>query len=643
MSKKKVKATNTPSGATTVQASSKPVNSAIIAPNPMLKLDYYVLAGIALLSLIIYGISMQYGYVLDDLMMIQENKFTNKGFAGILDHFTNESMTGYFGEQKDLLPGNRYRPLSLATFALERGITGGLNPGLSHIINIVLYVMSCFFIFRLLQVLIKDYSATHPNSLLNKAHISMLPIVATLLYVAHPLHVEAVANIKGRDEIMCMLFSVLALSSFYRHAATGITKQLMWGCIYYLLALLSKENAITFIAIIPLTIYVFYGRNYLKSLAPLLLTTVTYLAWRFAVSGVPELGKEANDLLNNPFFGMKTGERPATVMYTLLLYVKLLIFPHPLTHDYYPYAIPKMNFGNWQVWLSIVIYIAMLSYALVKIVKQEIVGYGILFYLITLTIVSNLVINVGTFMNDRFMYMPSLGFCIVLAYGIIWISTKINESQTSKIIIALSAIIILPYTLRSLTRVPDWENTITLNKSTFPTSEGSGRANSFMSTALYQEAKSPDLTTNQRLALLTEARPYAKRALEIIPNYLSGSVMLAGIAGEIFTIDRKVEPLLDDFYQIAISRPDVNKEDSPDGKLSSFLTKYLDYLNSSIVGDERLRSYYVKTITDIAKVKDRNVMLWGQRIGEIALEGFPNDPDIMRAINVLNNKLNGRG
>ena len=67
----------------------------------------------------LYFQGIDYGYVLDDTIVIKDNQFTSKGAAGVWDILTNESMTGYFGEQKNLVQGSRYRPLSLVTFALE--------------------------------------------------------------------------------------------------------------------------------------------------------------------------------------------------------------------------------------------------------------------------------------------------------------------------------------------------------------------------------------------------------------------------------------------------------------------------------------------------------------------------------------------
>ncbi len=110
-----------------------------------------------LLAFAIYHQSLHFGYVLDDSMVIEENRFTKKGFAGVDSIFTTESMVGYFGQQRDLVAGGRYRPMSIATFAAEVGVLkmvrGGsdwknwLSPRLSHAINILLYGLTGSLVF----------------------------------------------------------------------------------------------------------------------------------------------------------------------------------------------------------------------------------------------------------------------------------------------------------------------------------------------------------------------------------------------------------------------------------------------------------------------------------------------------------------
>jgi len=112
---------------------------------------------IMMLSFALYHVCIPFGYVLDDLMVVSGNEYTKKGFDGIWDILTTESFEGYFGEKKELVQGNRYRPLSIITFAIEHGILGELNPKVSHIINIILYGFTCILIMMVLTMLFRNF------------------------------------------------------------------------------------------------------------------------------------------------------------------------------------------------------------------------------------------------------------------------------------------------------------------------------------------------------------------------------------------------------------------------------------------------------------------------------------------------------
>ena len=234
--------------------------------------------------------------------------------------------------------------------------------------------------------------------------------------------------------------------------------------------------------------------------------TLLYLMIRFSYSGVPKISEVSKDIMNNPFLGMTFIEKMSTIFYTLGKYVVLLIFPHPLTHDYYPYAIPKMNIGNPYVLASLALYIFMVLYAVKYFFRKNIETYSIVYYLLTLSIVSNIIVNLGTFMNDRFIFMASVGFCIFLVHILTEKVQKLPFSFSKYVSFSLLGIFIIFYAFKTYSRVPDWENALTLNKSAIKVSKNSARANSFMATALYNDYKEKEKSPiPEKLAILKEA------------------------------------------------------------------------------------------------------------------------------------------
>lgn len=594
--------------------SAETTTKAVAAPWQMTdgfwKSQGWKVAVLLLFGFVLYYQTARYGYVLDDTIVITDNKFTKKGFGGIYEILTTESMTGYFGAQQNLVQGNRYRPLSLVTFAMEYGIFNELKPGVSHVINILLYILSCVFIFRLFQLLMPD----------KKPLMGWLDIgfAAALLYLVHPIHVEAVANIKGRDEVMAMLFSLLSLYLFVLHYLYGKNKRYLYAAlISYFLGLLSKENTITFAAVVPLTLWVF-GKDHRSkawnSLAWLILVSFIYLMIRFPISGVPQLNQKITDIMNNPFLEMSGGEKLATILYTLGLYIKLLIVPYPLTHDYYPYAIPIMNWAKWQVWLSLALYGGMAWWGWKQIKAKELSGYAIGFYLITLTIVSNIVINLGTFMNDRFIYMPSLGFCLLVAWAIWKAGEKWSQQIKEGAQVVMLSVPILAFAFLSFIRVPDWETALSLNESAMRVSGNSARANSFMATALFNEFKETTDVARKK-SLLQEAMPYAKKAADIIPNYYNANLMMAGIAGETYNMNKELGPLLRDFEQVIDRRPDV-----------SFTTEYLKYLNGTGPDLNQMMAFYIKVGKKLMEKKGAEDIKWAAHFMKLGLEIDPYQP-----------------
>ena len=437
----------------------------------------------------LYYNTLQNLYAIDDTIVVTDNKFTKKGFGGIKDHFTHDMFEGFFGERgAKLVSGGRYRPLSMTSLAVEyeivRKMRGDkrevidekniimtdadpyLNPRLSHGINVLLFALTCLLLYYVLQQVIPGkYSIVTP---IGKLGVSFF---ATLLYAAHPLHTEAVANIKGRDEVMCMLFSLLALLAAIKYVKTQNVVHLVWGVLIYFIAMLSKENAITFFAVIPLTFFFFTKaktKDYIITLSLYILPIAFFLFLRsqYTHAGLKD---ESPEILNNPFinaispfgynyndFGIKYG----TIIYSFLRYYWLMLFPYTLTHDYYFNQVPYLGFDSPLVWLSILLTVGMVVYALMNLKKKSMAAFAILFFFITFSVASNVLFTVGVIMNERFIYMSSLGFCILLAY--LFIQSKDYFKISPNIILGAFLVVLSLYSVKTFSRNKDWKDSFTL-------------------------------------------------------------------------------------------------------------------------------------------------------------------------------------
>lgn len=526
------------------------------------------------LSFALYYPAINYGYVLDDKVVYTENDYTLAGVDGIPDLLTKESFVGYFKEQKDLVQGARYRPISMITFAIENSLFG-LNSKVSHGVNILLYGICGLLIFLGLGRMI----GFHKKWFLGAAS------VATLLWLAHAIHVEAVASVKGRDEIISLIFGMTALLVSFRYYDSE--KKSIWTLIAagltFFLGLMTKENVVTFLAVIPLSFYFFRSFSWKKTI-PVLISmgaaTLLYLVIRVAVIGYLFSGTEVSDIMNNPYFNLDPVYKYGMITYVMGKYLFLNFIPFPLTHDYYPWQIPKVDFGNIYVLLSLLAYVALLGIAAMGFRKKQIWSYLILFFLATLSIYSNIVFNIGTTMNDRFLFTSSIASCLAIVYAGKWLGEKLNQKW---IPYALAGIFFIAYSIFTIQRVPAWENELTLNEAAIEVSTNSARANLFYATALYKEQKKYTEAA-YREELLKTAYYHADRSTEIHPFYFNGNKMKAGIAAEIFQLYRDEDKLLEVFREVAVNRPDI-----------PFLEEYHDYLEG-IVDTDKMVDYYCDVV-----------------------------------------------
>jgi len=419
---------------------------------------------------------------------------------------------------------------------------------------------------------------------------------------------------------MAMLFCMLSFITSLKYIDS---KKIIWLIllpIFYFLGLLSKENSITFLAIIPLGLYYFRDGFSKKNLIVggiLLTTTIGYLLFRNHVIGYLLTGELSKDLMNNPFAEMNILERYCTIFYTLLIYLKLIFIPHPLTHDYYPYHIPMMHITNWQVYLSIFLHLNIMYVMFIWRKKRKLVSFAIFFYIISMSIVSNLFVDVGTFMNERFAFVSSLSACIILVYFAKEVAKKYIGSNKA-VLAGILGVIILLYGYKTIDRLPAWESALTLNREAIKVSKNSARANSFMSTALFNSyLKTTD--QNEKIKLLTEAKPYADKAVEVHPTYFNGHKMRVGIASELFKIDRNLDNLLIAFKETLIHRPDI-----------PFIKTFLEYVHR-FEDQEKLKAFYKDVCINELMVKQQNYQ-WAGYYLNLAMQLDASDPQLNKAL-----------
>jgi len=460
-----------------------------------------------------------YDYALDDKIVITHNAFTTEGVAGIPKLLSTDFLVGFLGEGKSLVAGSRYRPLSLVTFALEWQLLGRA-PWLSHLVNALLYGLTGIVLCLVLARLFPPGTASP---------FWNVPVVATAVFLAHPVHTEVVANIKGRDEILSLLGGLGALALTFRLFRGGTAKHAVLAGLLLLLGLLGKETAVTFLAVIPLAVWCFgpagVGRS-LKVSTACFAAAAVYLLLRLAAVGGTATAPPPPELMNDPFLGATLAQRLATVAYTTGLYLKLLVVPHPLTHDYYPYHVPLVGWGDPRALLSLAVILSLAAWTAVHLPRRHPLAFCALFFAFTFLPVSNLLVGVGTFMNERFLYAPSVGFALAVGYLAVRGTQGARRPAFLRPVargVVLAALSL--FALGTLLRNPAWRNDETLALTDVGTSSGSAKANMAAGLALVSRAEAA-ATPAERQPLLERATGYLHRSLAIYPRYLQSMDVL---------------------------------------------------------------------------------------------------------------------
>lgn len=458
------------------------------------------------LAFLLYANSLKNNYVLDDFSVIKEHFTVKQGFDGIKDIWKTTYRYGYWGHPDDL-----YRPLTLTVFAIQWELWPD-NPFPPHLFNVLLYGAICVLIFFLLKRIFA-------------AQGIWLPAITALLFAAHPIHTEVVANIKSLDELLCLFF--LLISTVYLLKYTGSKKplHLVFALGSYLLAFFSKESAITFLAAFPLIL--FYAtdasrkRIIVLSLL-MLIPAVIFLGIRQKVVGTIS-GAENVSVVDNLLSAAKsTSERTATAFKILGIYLVKQIYPHPLACDYSFNQIPIVGWADIKAILSLMVHLALGVFALVNLRRKTVLAFAILFYFISLSLYTNLVFQIGSSFGERFLFVPSLGIVLALAWLMLrYLSpASLGESKNpSSPVLWIVIVLLILGGGKTMIRNTEWKDNATLYEADVLKSPNSAHMRYYYGLSMMKEKSINEKGEVIRPEYLDSAIAQFEIAAQIYPPY----------------------------------------------------------------------------------------------------------------------------
>lgn len=495
-------------------------------------------------------------FVWDDNIFILHNPYL-RSFKFLPTFFLQDFWS--VGIQK--LPSGYYRPLLAASFMLDH-LLWHARPFGYHLINLLMHSLAGILLFLFLKSLLKD---------------TLIPFFASLVFSAHPLHTESVSFISGRVDIIALIFMLVALMTFLKYYLDKNPFQYLLSLGFFLLALLTKEMAVTLPLILLCLDYLFLSngeiRRVIKNFSRIHLgffaVLVLYLFIRFLFVN-PGFIISNTRFSSNFLPGDAAFWRAFTAAKILWFYIRLLIFPYNLQADYFFPAAHSLF--EPAVITGIVLLIVLVCAAIKNIKGCPVLTFSIAWFFITILPVTNIV-PIGNIFAERYMYIPSVGFSIAVGFFFFWLLKKnisLRNLNWKASIYSIFSLMIIASGRVTFERNKVWNNEFTLWYETAKASPDSPRAHLNLGSAYYS------------IGYLREAIKEAGRAQALYPNYYEAF----DLAGDIYLKKGLVDEAIK-AYRIAIGiSPD---RDTAYNSLSVALAKSGRYKEAIGAGLEALK------------------------------------------------------
>lgn len=456
--------------------------------------------------LIFYVNTLQNQYALDDNYVIDGNERIADGLDNIPKLLTMKYVV-------DDQQAYGYRPVVMLVFAIEHALFGE-NPFVSHLINLLIYIITCCLLFSLFRLYFSNYPP-------------WVALTAALFFTVLPLHSEVVNNVKSRDELLAVLFAVLALKHTISLSRKRDYKQLLWIILFIALSLLSKLSTLALIPVILL--YLAVHKKWKLAGISAIVFVVAGLGIRYLVRLGQKGAKNLRmlEFIENPLATEQYGllDRIPIGLGIMWDYLRLLLFPDKLI-SYYGYnAVPFDNWSSPEVYAMILV-IAVSIYIFVRCLKnQPIISFAIGFFLGSLFAISNILKPIIGIIGERFAYFPSIAFSMLVVLGLYYLAKAIlsrtsnSERKTLTAPTVLLGLIGL-YAIYSLAiiwpRNTEWKDRTTLFKADVTKMPSSVKLNMlYADNLIYDMSKRANVNAN----IAKEAQRYYKQALEVAPDY----------------------------------------------------------------------------------------------------------------------------
>jgi len=334
---------------------------------------------------------------------------------------------GIFSQQ---VLGN-YHPLTILSYAFNFAISG-LDPFSYLLVNYLFHIVNTLLVFYFI------WNISGKNKI--------IAAFVALVFGVHPMHVESVAWVAERKDVLYTFFFLLSLIQYWIFLTKGKKKNLVFCFLFFVLSLLSKPAAI----VLPLLLFLldyWYGQSLKKNIV----FKIPFFALSIVFGIITVSIQSSSAMAGLNIFSIT--DRLFFACYVLMTYFVRFFVPYPLS-AFHPF--PITNFAGWPIYLSPIFVVALLV-ALWFLRKNKIVVFGIFFYVINLLLVLQ-IISIGlTIVSERYTYVPYIG----LAFMFAMLVSRI-KFVPQKVSLAAGAVAIIVFGVITFQRTKVWKNSGTL-------------------------------------------------------------------------------------------------------------------------------------------------------------------------------------
>ncbi|MCC7222675.1 MAG: tetratricopeptide repeat protein [Chitinophagales bacterium] len=377
----------------------------------------------------------------DDPDYVYESEFITSLSAESLRRMFTESIV------------SNYHPLSILSLAIDYTFSG-LKPFGYHLSNYILHLINVVLVFVFTRRVALDYWQSDANMATDTTHhnwqwrSSVVGLIVAVLFAIHPLHVESVAWVSERKDMLYTLFMLPAFIAYMNYRKTNSKAQYVAALFFYLLSLLSKPSAVVF-PILLLCLDYLHRRAWSMAW---LIEKIPFFALSF-LFGIITINVQVDTAIGE-FAQYSIPQRICFASYGFVMYIIKLFFP---TNQSVLYPYPILTNGLPPMFMiAPLLALGIVAATVWSSRSTRIVAFGLLFYFFNIALVLQFMSVGEAIMSERYTYMSYFGLFFILAMLYDYISQKNGAMQP--VLLGILGLVSLSFAYKTHDRLAVWKN-----------------------------------------------------------------------------------------------------------------------------------------------------------------------------------------